>query len=162
MSNDSPTIIQEQPTVRWPVLGLIGLLIAFAAWSGQLLTPQIAEALQPPPPPKKNIAEKVADFGARVVEKVKGEEKAMPAPMPEVQQPLVNWNQRIRLIVAGASVLGVLLGVLSWVRGENHRVSIAAMAVGSLALAWSYVLLGIVCGVIVAVVIIVLEYFYFG
>lgn len=52
----------------------------------------------------------------------------------------------------GFGFIGIILGVVSWVRNENHRVSSSAAALGVVAIAWEYVLIGLGIGVILLVV----------
>lgn len=47
--------------------------------------------------------------------------------------------------------IAIVLGVFSWVKNENHRVSAAAAALGVIAVAWEYVLIGVVVAIIMLI-----------
>ncbi len=58
-------------------------------------------------------------------------------------------HDAIDFIYIGLGLLGLSLGVGSYIAKENHRVSAVAGALGIVALAWQYVLIGVVIAVVV-------------
>lgn len=53
-------------------------------------------------------------------------------------------RDRIDFFYIGLGLLALILGVVSFVKEENHRISALAGALGVMAIAWQYVLIGVV------------------
>jgi hypothetical protein len=50
-------------------------------------------------------------------------------------------RDKVTFLQFGLGFVGIVLGVVSWIRKENHRVSSSAAALGIVAIAWEYVLI---------------------
>ncbi|NQT93813.1 MAG: hypothetical protein HQ559_13725 [Lentisphaerae bacterium] len=50
------------------------------------------------------------------------------------------------------AIVAIVLGPISWVREKQPVLSITAMALGAVALAWQYVLIGITAGIAIVIV----------
>ena len=54
----------------------------------------------------------------------------------------------VDFIYMGMGILGLILGVISYIVKENHRIAAAAGALGVMAIAWQYVLIGVLVAVV--------------
>ena len=61
---------------------------------------------------------------------------------------VVETHDRIDYIYIGLGLVSLVLGVWSFIVKENHRVSGLAGALGVVAMAWEYVLIGVVLAVV--------------
>ena len=119
---------------------LTGCLIAFLALVAAFLSPQIAEAIDPPPVP---LEETVVDFAARLknaaMAKAKGEDYQPPVVENEAQP-----SAALVPLVIGVGLLGTGLGLGGLIRGERTSLSAAAMGLGISAamVQWSIIFAG--------------------
>lgn len=58
----------------------------------------------------------------------------------------------VRLTYFILGFLGIIMGVISWVKKENHRVSATALSLGIVAVAWQYVLIGVGFAVFIMII----------
>ena len=115
------------------VIGIIGIVIALTG----IAIAVFQDEMRSPP------AETSATLKSRVVEKsitLLGGEVDKPAEV-----------DAITLTYRGLGFLAFLFGVVSWVRKENHRISALAGALGAVAVAWEYVVIGIGIAVVVLI-----------
>ena len=57
----------------------------------------------------------------------------------------------VRIAYTGLGVLSIVLAIVAYIREENHRFSGVVGAAGIVAIAWEYVLIGLIIGVIIFV-----------
>ena len=55
----------------------------------------------------------------------------------------------------GTGLLGLLLGVISWIKREDHRISGTAVAIGTITITWQYIILAvaIVVGLVIFAIV---------
>jgi hypothetical protein len=112
--------------IKKNLIGVIGIVIALAGVGVAIFQ----DDLRPPPTPGtiqlKDVAlEKGAELlGIKVAEKTSSD-----------------WVRLTHLLLG---FLAIILGVTSWIKKENHRVSAAAVSLGIVAAAWEYFLIGVV------------------
>ncbi len=114
-------------------IGIIGIIVAFLGIGIAIFQDDIRAAVEPS---KQSLS-------AQVVEKSK---ELLLGEKEESGHDKVDYAYTILGLVA------LVLGVISYVQKENHRVSSTAAALGIIAIAWHYVLIG----VMIAIVLIVL------
>jgi hypothetical protein len=68
---------------------------------------------------------------------------------PSVQGPW-DWTRVAQSVSLGGGALAILLGVFGWVRRENVRAAVAAIALGALPLAWTVALIAFVVVLVLA------------
>jgi hypothetical protein len=68
---------------------------------------------------------------------------------------LLKW---FTISAVSCSLLGLILGPISWVREKQPAISGSAIAISCFAIVWQYIIIGIVVGVAVAVILIVLSH----
>ncbi|HAV13595.1 MAG TPA: hypothetical protein DCX06_08930 [Opitutae bacterium] len=121
-------------------LGIVGCLIGFIALVTAFLSPQIAEAIDPPAKP---IEESAVDFALKlkaVAEaKMKGEEY-------QVEPVEKNPSAHLFTAVIAFGMIGTGCGLGSLIRGENKNISGGAMTLGITAaiVQWSLLIAGVI------------------
>ena len=63
------------------------------------------------------------------------------------------------IAAVSCSLIGLILGPISWIREKQPALSGTAVGICCLALVWQYIVIGIVVGVAIAVLLIVLSHF---
>ncbi|RBP46416.1 hypothetical protein DES53_102807 [Roseimicrobium gellanilyticum] len=124
------------------IIGFLGLGIAAYRMS--------VESEAPPPPKSEKIAEVLSNTIKKTAEKLTGK-KGQTEAAPE-------WtaSRKMGLAASICGFLGVVLGCLSWLKGERYRWTWASLAVGIAALAWSHVVVAVAIAVAVAVFLMLL------
>ncbi|MGJ8651684.1 MAG: hypothetical protein ACSHX8_00290 [Opitutaceae bacterium] len=130
-------------------LGIVGCIIGFIALVAAFLSPQIAEAIDPPAKP---IEESAVDFALKlkaVAEaKMKGEEY-------QVEPVDKNPSAHLFTAVIAFGMIGTGLGVGSLIRGENKNISGGAMTLGITAavVQWSILIAGIIIFLLIVAIV---------
>ena len=132
--------------------GVTGLSIAFVGLALGVLSPWLTNLMQPPPKPAE---EEIADFAAKVVKAVKEKLKKQQPPPPPLRKQ-ISWSMVVAASATGAGLVGVLLGIISWIKREDHRISGTAVAIGAVAIAWQYIILAVAIVVFLVILAIVL------
>lgn len=149
----------EQTTSRRNTFGIIGLIISAIALLIGLTSPWIIDAVEPPPPPPKQIelSDVIADAAVKAWEgiqdkkdqrsgkKVDGKDstKADTAAQPQKQaarQPFT-ISKWLPLAVMIAGFAGLMLGVGSFLRLEDHRLAKVTIVLGAAAVASHWILI---------------------
>jgi len=134
------------------MLGISGCVIAFIALVSAFLSPQIAEAIDPPTKP---IEESAVDFALKLKEaakaKMKGEEYKSEARKKKPSDHLVAG-------IIGLGMVGTGFGLGSLIRGESRNIAGGAMAIGICAaiVQWSILFAGAI--IFILIVATVLNY----
>jgi hypothetical protein len=122
---------------RRSLFGAVGLLFAFLGLAFAVLPPFADQMMQPPPKPLK---QEIAEVGAELIKKLKEDVKpALQQPPPAKQ---LSWPVVFLVVATAGGLVGIVLGVISWIRREDHRISGTAVAVGVGAITWAYLLVG--------------------
>lgn len=115
------------------LIGMAGILIALSA----IAVASFQDELRPEPAPVKiQLKDRVVDKAAELV----GIETESSASR--------DW---VTLAYIGLGFLALVAGVISYVKGESHRISGMAGALGVIAIGWEYVLIGIVVAIVIFV-----------
>lgn len=128
--------------VKARTIGLIGLLVAFLGLAGAVFAPLALEAQRPDP----TLSDVLAETAVKIKDKLARKEPAAVAP------PATNWGVVAIIVSSALGLIGVGLGVASWLRREDLRMSGAAVAVGLTAIGFHYIMAAI--GVAIACVLI--------
>lgn len=122
------------------MLGVIGCIISFMALAAAFLSPQIAEAIDPPAKP---IEESAVDFAIKLKDaaaaKMRGE--AYQAEPKEA-----NPSRYLFPAIIGFGMIGTGFGVGSLIRGEKRSLSAGAITLGITAalVQWSLLFLALI------------------
>ena len=112
-------------------IGLIGIFIAMLGVSVAVFQDDLRLHFSPD---SSSVKEKVTKKGLAMVES---------GTVSAEKHDLVDF------LYIGLGLVGLLFSVGSYIVKENHRVSAAAAALGIVALAWQYVLIGVTIAVAV-------------
>jgi hypothetical protein len=110
----------------------IGLALGFAAICVAAFESQVV-ASEPPKPEKRGVLE-VGAGNRTLTLKLRKEEP--PPPVRRAFHPM-----RVTYTVLGLAAIG--LGTFSWIKREHVRMSGGAAALGLIAVAWQWVLIGV-------------------
>ena len=131
---------------------LVGLIIGFLGL-GIAAYRMSVESEEPPPPKKKEISDVLSDTIKKTADKLTGK-KGQPDAAPE-------WttSRKMGLAASGCGFLAMLLGCLSWLKGERRRWTWAALAIGIAAMAWTHVVVAVAIAAAAAVFLIIISHF---
>jgi len=116
------------------IFGIVGIVIALVA----IAVAVFQDDLRPsPPPPSEQLTTRVLEKG---VELFTG----------EVEKK--NKRDLVGYTYAGLGLLAFMLGAVSFTKKENTRISGLAGGLGIIAIAWEYVLIGIVIAVVIIMI----------
>ena len=124
----------EQNMFRRNIFGVIGITIALMGIGVAIFQDDIRAQLDTQP---VEVQDRILEKGAKLLGLEVESERSR------------DW---VTFTQFGLGFIGIILGVISWVRNENHRISASAAALGVVAIAWVYVLIGLAIGVILLVV----------
>lgn len=126
----------------WAVTGLVvGVLALVTAQAHFWLGP-----LEPPPSAGEQIADGIAEIREGLQAGLRGE------PLAEREEETVGPDALLRGSTSIAAGLAMLVGLLGFVRREDRRLALGAMALGGLTLLWSMALLAAAIVIVVAIV----------
>ena len=114
-------------------IGIIGIIVAFLGITVAIFQDDIRKTIEP----------KNAGLRAQVLEKG----NALLTGKKETSD-----HDKIDYTYIGLGLLALVLGVISYLRKENHRISAASAALGIVAIAWHYVLIGVVISIVILVI----------
>lgn len=147
--------METTETVR-SSFGLVGVVAGVIAL-GLALVHFWAGPFNPKPPVEEVVAEKAVKIRDSVVAKLKGEEK--PASF---QAQTFDTDRVIAISTIVAGFLAVVLAAVSYIRKEEKRVSVSAVALGGGAIALQYLAVAIGAIVLAILVAAVLSKLDFG
>lgn len=145
--NDEP---KPKRTKKRLVAG-IGLIVGLVALAAALLSPQIAEAIDPPTPPLEEVA---VDLASRIIDAAKAK-----ATGEEYQTTAATRQLPSRFIypaVVGLGMIAAAFGVAAFMRSEDRTMAGGAIAlgVGAAVVQWSMMMVGAILFVLLVVAII--------
>ncbi len=149
-------------------LGITALLIGIVAL-GLAVIPGLAMERPEERPETPPLIESESDGGVTLTFKEfsvtwggKSEEGEEVAEQAVNQEEPIDRNRLLKWFTLSAvcfSLVGLVLGPISWARERQPAISGSAIGVCCLALVWQYVVIGIAVGVGIAVLLIVLSQF---
>jgi hypothetical protein len=123
--------VETNETAR-STFGLVGVVAGVIAL-GLALVHFWAGPFNPKPPVEDVVAEKAVKLRDSVVARLKGEQKPV-----SVQTQTFDTDRVVTISTIGAGFLAVVLAVASYIRREEKRVSVSAVALGGGAIALQY------------------------
>ncbi len=158
MADAAPETAEATRTVRWGA-GMFGLIVAVVGLALSVLHPQIAEALKPPDPPPPKVADVLAEAGdkwvGKMIDRARGRKAEPPKePLPPAVRP-TPWLLYFSIAATSLGLIGALAGTASWIRREDHRLAASAILVGTLAVAWVYVMAGITIATVIILLLLI-------
>ena len=134
--------------------GILGLVFGVLAIGVAIFQENLREVVAPPPvivEEDRSFKELAIGVGKKMLaEKLDGVE----APSPKSEETgwfsgLDEKYDSVALIYAFLGFIAIVLGVVSWARRDHVRISGGAIALGLMAVAWQYVLVGIGIAIII-------------
>ncbi len=120
---------------------LVGLILGFAAACIAAFESQLVASEPPPKQDRRGVLE-VGTGNRTLTVKLRKEE---PPPPRKPTSPV-----RVSYTLLGLAAIG--LGTFSWIKKEHIRMSGGAAALGLLAVAWQWVLIGVCFAIVVLIV----------
>jgi hypothetical protein len=129
----------------------IGLIIGLVALAAAFLSPQIAEAIDPPTPPVEQVA---VDLASRIIDAAKakaiGQEYQPTAAARELP------SRFIYPAVVGLGMIAAAFGIAAFIRSEDRTMASGAIAlgVGAAVVQWSMMMVGAILLILLVVAVI--------
>ena len=132
------------------------------------------ERKEPPPPPEPEpeggVTLKYKDFSVTFGDGEKDEDKEADQPTKAEEDESVAVGQQrsmdrdlvlrwFTISAVSCSLIGLILGPISWAREKQPALSGCAIGICCIALVWQYIVIGIAVGVSIAVLLIVISCF---
>lgn len=131
-------------------IGIIGLIVGLIAVCLAIFQNDLRPQKPPPEPkPEPTLKELAVEAGKKVINDKILKKEDDPPPIPE--DPLTASHDRIELTYMTLGFLAMVLGVVSWVKKDHIRISGGAISLGLMAVAWQYVLIGVVIAVVILI-----------
>lgn len=129
-------------------IGIIGLIIGFIGIATVIFEKDIAELITP----KETVSAKAdkkkpllsINLGNKKISFGKSKSTPQADKTPTDTKP-------IRIIYSILGLCAIIAGIIAWIRKENLRICGGAVSVGLIAIAWQYVLIGIIAIAIAAI-----------
>ena len=115
------------------MIGIIGLVIALAGVGVAIFQDDLRPAATDTP---VELKDRVIEAGAELL---------------GVEVERKGSADTVRIVQFALGFLAIVLGVISWVRKEDHRMSSVPIALGIIVVAWEYVLIGVGVAVVVMI-----------
>ena len=134
---------------RSKTFGIIGVIVGFFGLLSVLVGPAIRDAIIPPPPAEKQLAETIVSLKQHLTAKLT--KTPLPPEAPRQRLSLKELPNTLSLAFAAVAIIG---GAVSYLRREDHRYAYVACGVGITTLVWHALIL-----VLAAVILCVILYF---
>ena len=118
------------------LLGILGIIIGFAAIGTAAYQDQIRESLNPPTEDNRTLKELALEASKKFLKKniLKEDDTQREKEASKPQKDFVS------ITFYGLGIISIFLGIGSYIRKENLRLSISSFSCGLIAVAWSYVM----------------------
>jgi hypothetical protein len=137
------------PNPESKTFGLLGVIAGFLGLLSVLLGPVIRDAITPPPPAQKQLAETIVSLKQHITAKLKN-----TPPPPEPPRQLFSAQRLPNTLSLVFAALAVIGGAVSYLRREEHRYAYVACGIGTATLVWHALILALA----VAVLCVILYY----
>ncbi|MCB1226434.1 MAG: hypothetical protein KDK99_11520 [Verrucomicrobiales bacterium] len=133
------------------VIGILGLTFGVIAIGVAIFQDNLRE-ITSPPPEERSLKELAVSAGKKFLADKLLEDRSPPAP-PEKASGLFsgisNRYDAVAMVYAVMGFAAMILGLISWIRRDHVRISGGAVALGLMAVAWQYVLVGVGIAVVI-------------
>ena len=143
-------------------IGVVGLVLGVIAVGIAIFQGNIRDFVSPPEPEiqdERSIKELVIGAGKKLLAdklREKQENPVMQSPAQTEKNGLFRGisdkYDRVAMIYAVLGFSAMVLGVISWVKKDRIRISGGAISLGLMAVAWQYVLIGVVIAIIILLI----------
>ena len=122
---------------------MIGVIFGYLGLLSVLAGPAIRDAIIPPPPAEKQLAETIVSLKQHIIAKL----KKTPPPSEAPKQRFSSQELPHTLSFAFAAI-AIIGGAVSYLRREDHRYAYVACGVGTATLVWHALLLALAVAVL--------------
>jgi hypothetical protein len=129
--------------------GIVGIVAGFLGLLSVLVGPAVRDAIVPPPPTEKQLAETIVSLKQHITAKLKKTPPPPEAPRQRFSSQELPYT--LSLALAAVAIIG---GAISYLRREDHRYAYVACGVGTGILIWHALILALA----VAVLCVILYY----
>ncbi len=137
------------PESKTKTFGIIGVVAGFIGLLLVLVGPAVRDAISPPPPAEKQLAETIVSLKQRITAKL----KKTPTP-PEAPRERFSARELPHTLSLAFAAVAIIGGAVSYLRREDHRYACVACGVGTVTLIWHALILALA----VAVLCVILYY----
>jgi len=135
-------------------LGYIGIVIGIIAIAIAIFQDDLRSPAPEPTPVQveegKTLKEQAIAAGKKKLsEKLFGKKEVAPK---EAEVETSSKRDKIEILYMSLGILALALGAFSWAKKEHHRVASAAVALGLIAVAWQFVLIGVSIAVVLYII----------
>ena len=131
--------------------GIIGIVAGFLGLLSVLVGPAVRDAIIPPPPAEKQLAETIVSLKQHITAKLKKTPPPTEAPRQRFSAQELPYT--LSLALAAVAIIG---GAVSYLRREVHRYAYVACGVGTLTLVWHAFLLALAAALVCVILYYVL------
>ena len=136
--------------------GIIGLVVGLIAVGIAIFQGDLFTEPEPVVEEKTSIKELAVEAGKKLIrEKLLNEDEEEPESPKEKKTVMgVEIDERhngVQLTYMALGFAAMILGTVSWVKKDHIRISGGAVALGLVAVAWQYVLIGVVIAIVIIV-----------
>ena len=118
--------------------GIIGVIAGFLGLLAVLVGPAIRDAIIPPPPAEKQLAETIVSLKQHIIAKL----KKTPAP-PEAPRQRFSPQELPYTLSLSLAAVAIIGGAVSYLRREDHRYAYVACGIGTATLLWHALILAL-------------------
>ena len=118
--------------------GLIGIVAGFIGLLSVLVGPAVRDAIIPPPPAEKQLAETIVSLKQHITAKLK-----KTPPPPEAPRQRLSAQDLPRTLSLALAAVAIIGGAISYIRREDHRYAYVACGIGTATLLWHALILAL-------------------
>ncbi|MBF0196582.1 MAG: hypothetical protein HQL32_02680 [Planctomycetes bacterium] len=134
--------------IKKHILGIVGLTIGFMAIFVAINQDDMRKHFDPPKEDNRTFKELALESGKKLLKQKFLKEKPIEDEVKRNPIESSKLTDSVHYVYYGLGFLALVLGVLSYVKKENIRISVAAFSTGLIALAWTYVLYAVFIAVL--------------
>lgn len=118
--------------------GIVGIVAGFIGLLSVLVGPAVRDAIIPPPPAEKQLAETIVSLKQNITAKLK-----KTAPPPEATRQRFSPQELPYTLSLAFAAVAIIGGAISYLRREDHRYACVACGVGTATLIWHALILSL-------------------
>ena len=118
--------------------GLIATVAGFIGLLSVLVGPAVRDAIIPPPPAEKQLAETIVSLKQHITAKLK-----KTPPPPETPRPRPSAQDLPRNLSLTLTAVAIIGGAISYLRREDYRYAYVACGIGTATLLWHALILAL-------------------
>ncbi len=118
--------------------GIFGVVAGFIGLLSVLVGPAVRDAIIPPPPAEKQLAETIVSLKQHITAKLK-----KTPPPPEAPRQGLSPRELPHTLSLALAAVAIIAGAIAYLRREDHRYAYVACGVGTATLIWHALILAL-------------------